>query len=73
MPRPLYRLGELTLVFGAVSGDPPRDDLRPLGEEPLQEFIVLVVDDQRGVGTKPTELLSIIGSCTWSAHPLLLP
>src|SRR6266545_1150837 len=44
MARPLDRLLQEALVPGAGPGDPPRQDLRALGDELLQQLHVLVVD-----------------------------
>src|SRR5262249_31998861 len=43
----LDRLHQLTLVRGARSGDPAREDLRPLGDVVLERPQILVVDPAR--------------------------
>src|SRR3954447_26860754 len=54
--RPLDRLLQGALVVGAGARDPPRQDLRALGDELLQELDVLVIDVVDLVGAELTDL-----------------
>src|SRR3954452_9085239 len=56
MAGPLDRLLQGALVVGAGARDPPRQDLRALGDELLQELDVLVIDVVDLVGAELTDL-----------------
>ncbi len=47
---------QFPLVFGAISADPPGDDLSPLGSKMFQGLGILIIDDQRTIGAKTTNL-----------------
>src|SRR5919106_1291201 len=54
--RALHRPGERPLLLGGHCGDPARHDLAALGDEPLQQLDVLVVDLRRILGGERTGL-----------------
>src|SRR5437773_8009362 len=54
--RLLDRMRELTLMPRAAAGDPPRDDLAPLGDEVPQPAHVLVVDQVNPVRAELADL-----------------
>src|SRR5262245_66521664 len=56
MACPLDRLLQGALVVGAGARNPPRQDLRALGDELLQELDVLVIDVVDLVGAELTDL-----------------
>src|SRR5215211_4258239 len=58
VPRALDRQRHLPLVLGAVPGDPPRDDLPPLGDEVLEGVLILEVDQLDLLGAEAADLLS---------------
>ena len=57
MPGPLDRLHQDALVAGAGARDPLRDDPALLRDEPLQPFVVLVVDIHFFAFAEPADTL----------------
>lgn len=72
--------GDLPLVFGTVSGDPPGNDLSPLRHEISKDPRVSIIDIEFLIGAKSTDLSShkrfflSIGSWFFTrlSHSLLL-
>lgn len=47
---------QLPLMFGTISGDPPGNYFSPFRGKMLQRLGILIINDQRTIGTKATNL-----------------
>jgi hypothetical protein len=65
VPGSLYGLGYLPLMFGAVSGNPARDDLAALADEIAEGAGVLVIDGYLLIGAETAHLAAL----EWSLFP----